>query len=135
MLGNPKGGDQHDVVNPELVELPFTFRKEADSLSLQFPVDVRVVDDLADQENAAVWKSGHRFIGVFDGPLDAVAEPEFLGQSKCEVAYFEPETIGSHPVDDLAAVVFLEFGTDLRAQSKALLEVRLAHKSTIVTHD
>ena len=88
---------------------------------------MRVVNDLAGQKDAAVRKPGHRLISVFYGSFDTVAEPEFLGQAKREVAYLEPETSSPHQVDDPAAVVFLELGTDLRTQAKAFLKVRLAH--------
>ena len=43
----------------------------------QLVVDVRVVDDLAGQEDAPVGEPPARLVGVVDRAIDAVAEPEF----------------------------------------------------------
>ena len=45
-------------------------------LAAQPIVDVRVVDDLAGQEDAPVGKLLARLVGVVDRAVDAVAEPE-----------------------------------------------------------
>ena len=42
----------------------------------QLIVDVRVVDDLAGQEDVAAGEAAARLVGVVDGAVDAVAEPE-----------------------------------------------------------
>jgi hypothetical protein len=42
-------------------------------------VDVRVVDDLAGQEYAAIGKLPAGLVGVLDRPLDAIAEAELAG--------------------------------------------------------
>ena len=43
----------------------------------QLVVDVRVVDDFAGEEDAAIGKTLARLVGVVDRAIDAVAEPEF----------------------------------------------------------
>ena len=55
-------------------------------LLAQAIVDVRVVDDFARQEHAAIGKSLARLIGVVDGAVDAVAEPELAREMDRETA-------------------------------------------------
>ncbi len=49
-------------------------------LAPQLVVHVRVVDDFAGQEHAAIGEPLARLVGVVHGAIDAVAEAEFLGQ-------------------------------------------------------
>ena len=51
-------------------------RQEADAGVAQPIVDVRVVDDLAGQEDVAAGEPPARLIGVVDRAIDAVAEAE-----------------------------------------------------------
>ena len=88
--------------------------QKLDSGLFQFVVYERIVDDLAGQKDATVGEFGDRFVSVLNGSLDAVAEPEFVGQAERQGADLEPETMGFHQIDDSAAVVFLELRTDLR---------------------
>jgi hypothetical protein len=46
---------------------------------------VRIVDDLADQQQSALRKLAPRLIGILDRALDAVAEPELAGEADRDV--------------------------------------------------
>ena len=50
--------------------------QEPDAHRAQLIVDVRVVDDFAGQEHAAIGKALARLVGVVDGAIDAVTEAE-----------------------------------------------------------
>src|SRR5205814_1099147 len=82
----------------------------------QASVDMRVVDDLADEIDAPVGKLLARLIRVLYRALHPVAEPEFAGQTKRDVANREGVVLRPHPVDDPATVVsgqvFLNFGLE-----------------------
>ena len=52
----------------------------------QLIVDVRVVDDLAGEEDVAVGKAPPRLVGVVDRAIDAVAEAELAGEMDGEPA-------------------------------------------------
>ena len=49
-------------------------------------VDVGIVDDLAGEEDLPVGELEPRLVGVVDGAVDAVAEPELAGQVHGEPA-------------------------------------------------
>jgi len=50
---------------------------------------VRVVDDLADEPDAAIRKLVTGLVGVLDGALNAIAEAEFAGEPDRDVVYRE----------------------------------------------
>ena len=81
--GHPECGQNDDVLRPHLriIEAPLARREEDDTHLAQFRVDVRVVNDLAREENASVGKLGARLIRILHRALDPVTEPEFAGQS------------------------------------------------------
>ena len=60
--------------------------QDHDAHLLQSRVDVRVVDDLAEQEHAAIGKALPRLVGVLDRAIDAVTEPELARQLEPQVA-------------------------------------------------
>ena len=49
-------------------------------------VDVRVVDDLAGQKDITAREAPTRLIGVVDGAIDTVTEPELAGEVDCQTA-------------------------------------------------
>ena len=55
-------------------------RENLDTHLAEPPVDVRVVDDLADKQDAAIGELSSGLVGVLDRSLNAVAEPEFAGK-------------------------------------------------------
>ena len=60
--------------------------EEADAGGAQPIVDVRVVDDLAGQEDVLIREAPARLIGVVDGAIDAVAEAELAREVDGEAA-------------------------------------------------
>ena len=66
---------------------------EIDTSFIQFD------DDAASnaKKDTAVGELSDRFVGVLNGSIDAIAEPEFVGQAERQVADFEPETLGPNP--------------------------------------
>ena len=53
--------------------------KVFDAQGLHLRVDIRVVDDFAEEKNPAVGKNFSCSVGEVDGALDAVAEAKLLG--------------------------------------------------------
>ena len=76
----------HDVVGAERLAPFARIGEEPDAVVAQPVVDVRVVDDLAGQEDVAAGKPAPRLIGVVDRPIDAVAEAELAGEMEREPA-------------------------------------------------
>ena len=74
--GDAERRQDDDVVRRQRVERFAGIAEEADALRAQLIVDVRVVDDLAGQEDGAIGKARPRLVGVVDGAIDAVAEAE-----------------------------------------------------------
>ena len=63
-------------------------------------VDVRVVDDLAGQEDRPIGKPLARLVGVVDGAIDAVAEPELAREVDGEAAGAIGEVVGLDALDE-----------------------------------
>jgi hypothetical protein len=82
----------------------FGIAEEADAVGAQAIVDVRVVDDLAGEEDVAAGEARDRLVGVVDGPIDAVAEPELAGEVEREPPLVVA-VIGAADLVDEAAVV------------------------------
>src|SRR5688500_16694422 len=104
-------------------------REQADAHALEPAVHVRVVDDLAGEEDPAVGELLPRLVGVLDRALHPVAEAELAGQLQGHLA--RPRAIAelAQAVDHRAVVVVREDGPDGRLEAESLLEVRLAHTS------
>ena len=85
-------------------------------------VDVRVVDDFAGQEHAAIGKSLARLIGIVDGAIDAVAEAEFAREMDREAAGPILKVVGLDLLDEIAVVVLVQLGRDRIFQVEALAE-------------
>ena len=101
-------------------------RRENDDVHApQLLVDVRIVDDLADEEDAPIRELPPRLVRVLHRTLDAVAEAELARDAHGYVADSEdPVTLAQH-VDDPAGVVRGEVSLHLGAQAEALAEIRL----------
>ena len=82
-------------------------------------VDVRVVDDFAGQEDAAIGKPLARLIRVVDGAIDAVAEAELAREMDREAARPIPEVVGLDLLDELAVIVPVQLGRDRIFQVEA----------------
>ena len=73
-------------------------------LGAEAVVDVRVVDDLAGQEDVAAGEPRDGLVGVVDGAVDAVAEAELARQVDGEAALLVAVVAGAHLVDERAVV-------------------------------
>ena len=69
-----------DVVGDEVVHRFVRIAQKTNPRLAQAVVDLRVVDDLAGQVDAAVGEAAARLVGVADRAVDAVAEPELARQ-------------------------------------------------------
>ena len=85
--GDAERGQEDDVVrgDPGEIELAIgPVAQEGDPHFLEPGVHVRIVDDLADQEDPPVGKLGPGFVGVLDRAIDAVAEAELARETEGE---------------------------------------------------
>jgi hypothetical protein len=96
--------------------------QEADPHRAQLLVDVRVVDDLAGQEDVAVGKALPRLIGIVDGAVDAVTEAELAREMDRQPARPVREIVGLDAVDDRAVVIVGQPAGDGILQVEALAE-------------
>src|SRR5207249_10180650 len=69
------------------------------------PVHLRVVNDFADDEEAAVLKNFARGVGEIDGALDAVAESKLLGQPHRHITNGNDAAVTANSIDHIAAVM------------------------------
>ena len=80
------------------------------------------MDDLARQVDAAIREALARLVGVVDGAIDAVAEPELAREMNEEPAAGVLEVVGAHSVDERAVVSRGEFARDRFLHVEALAE-------------
>ena len=71
----------------------------------ELSVYFRVVDDLAEERNAAIGEDLARRIGEVDRPLDPVAESELLGQADHRSALLKHPSLAANALHETAAVV------------------------------
>ena len=102
--------------------------QEADALATQPIVDVGIVDDLAGEEDPPVGELEPRLVGVVDGAIDAVAEPELAGQVHGEPARRVAVVVGLDRGDQRAVVVLGQLAGDLALEVEALLEDERRHE-------
>ena len=98
---------------------------DPDPERLDPPVDLRVVDDLAREEDAAVRELLARFVGVLDRAVDAVAEAELAGELDPDLA--GPRRVAQllEPLHDLRVIALGEHRAHDGLEVEALLEVGL----------
>ena len=84
--GDAERRQDHDVVLAEASIAVAVVAQERDPHGPQLLVHVRVVDDFAGEEHAAVGKALARLIRVVDGAIDAVAEAELAREMDGEAA-------------------------------------------------
>jgi hypothetical protein len=99
-----EGGQDDDVVLPERRAIFAWIRQDADAARTELIVDVRVVDDLAGQENALVRKLLARLVRVVDRAIDAVAEAEFRREMDRQTAGLIDMPRVPNLIDDSAVV-------------------------------
>src|SRR5690606_40519091 len=93
-------------------------------------VDVRVVDDLADEEDAAVRELVCGLVRVLDGAVHAVAEAEFGGQPDGDAAILGLVAAVADVLDEGAVVLGVEQRAHGLLEAEAAPEVRLFHGLT-----
>ena len=96
-------------------------------MSRELLVDVRVVDDLADEVDPAVGELHPGLVGVVHRPVHPVAEPEFPGQAEGQRSDVEAIVVRPQRLDDRAVVVGDEPPLDLGLEAEAAPEVGAFH--------
>ena len=81
-----EGGKDHDVVRSERIPALSRIAEEPDVGGAQLIVDVRVVDDLAGEEDVPSREAAARLIRVIDRAVHSVAEPELAREVNREAA-------------------------------------------------
>src|SRR5206468_12387331 len=96
--------------------------QEPDAHLLDAGVDVRIVNDLADQIDGAVGKFSAGLVGVLDGAVHPVAETELAGEEERERAGPQTMLRGLETLHDAAVIVGLELRPDLVFQAESALK-------------
>ena len=71
-------------------------------------VDFGIVNDLADDEEPAIFENFARGVGEIDGALDAVTKTKLLGQPHGRVAHRNNSALPPHFIDNVAAIMRLD---------------------------
>src|SRR5690348_14472872 len=87
-------------------------------------IDVRVVDDLAGQEDLALRELAPGLIGVIDRALDAVAEAELAREPNGDVAGRERVVALLEEIDEPPVIGSRELALDLVLEAESLPEIR-----------
>src|SRR5690606_12826688 len=127
---DPEGGEDDDVIRRDDAEVEATLPVGVEEGDPHLPhalVHVRVVDDLADQEDPLVRELVCGLVGVVDGAIDAVAEAELLGEADGDVAELRGVAACAQLVDDRAVVFGRDDRLDHLLQAEAAPKVGLLH--------
>jgi hypothetical protein len=102
-----KGGNDHDVFRAEAAHFLLRgFSRNGDNAQpADLVVDIRVVNDFAEQENAPVGIRAARRVGQVYRPFDPVTKAELLGQPNGQLAGGKNMTTGANLLDQFAAVM------------------------------
>ena len=97
----PECGYDHDVVGTKVLDMGASgvVEKVPDTEGGDLRVDLRVVDDLTDQEKSGVGENLPGRIGEVDGAFDPVAEAELLCQPDDRVSGNEDGSRGTDALD------------------------------------
>src|SRR5215471_1401931 len=71
-------------------------------------IDLRIVNDLADNEEPLVFENFARRIGEIDRSLDAVTKTELFRETHGRFANFNDPALSANLVDDVAAVMLFD---------------------------
>ena len=128
--GDAERRHDHDVLggDPGEVELALGIvLEDGDAHGPELGVHVRVVDDLADQEEAALRKLDTGLVGVVDRAVHPVAEAELAGQPEGERPRLEPVAARPQGLHHRAVVVGGELLLDVGLEPEPAPEVGAAH--------
>ena len=109
-----EGGDDDDVFRGQrgdLGEVLFDGNAD-DAFFIELAIDLGVVDNFAEQEDAIVGEDAAGGVGEVDGAFDAVAEAEVTGEANDGLADLDDAAFGANGVDERAAVVGVDLGLD-----------------------
>src|SRR5436309_6686868 len=118
----------------ELAIPPFWPVQELDAHRGELLIDVRVVNDLADQEGALVGELGARFVRVLDCAVHAVTESELAGEPERQVADLERVSRLANEIDDAAVVIGGECALDRAFEAESFAEIGLFHGLNLTGH-
>jgi hypothetical protein len=123
---HPKGREDHDVVGLDgrEVEVPVRTRlHDLDAHAAELRVHVRVVDDLASEDEVPIGKFLSSLVGVLDGALDAIAEAELLREADSDVVNDERVVVLAQRVHDQSVVVGRKIVADVGFEAETLPEI------------
>src|SRR5215203_2580492 len=83
---------------------------------------MRIVDDLAGQEDVAAGEPAPRLVGIVDRAVDAVAEPELACEADAQTARLVAIAVGAYAIDDRAVVGGGQLAGDRLFHVEALAE-------------
>ena len=130
---HPEGGEEDHVGRSHLPVARVRIvggGQDPDTHALQAPVHLRVVDDLAGEEDPPVGELLAGLVGVLHRAVHPVAEAELPGQLQDEVARARGVVELLQALHHPAVVVLGQHRPHHRLEVEALLEVRLAHSTT-----
>ncbi len=99
-----EGGKDHDVVRSQRLPAFSRIAEEPDVGGAQLIVDVRVVDDLAGQEDVPSGEAAARLIRVIDRAVHSVTESELAREVNRDAAGGVLVVVAAHAIDDGAVV-------------------------------
>lgn len=107
-----KSRDDNDVFGSQCGDLSeVLFDRDADdAFFIELAIDLGVVDDFPEQEDAVFSKDAAGGVGEVDGTLDAVAESEIAGETDNGLPDLDHTAFGANGFDQRAAVVGIDLG-------------------------
>ena len=105
--------------------------QKGDSHLRQIGVDVRIMNDLTNQKESAIWEFCPCLVCVVHGAIDAVAESEFLSEMKGESADREAIAVRAHRFDNRTVIVGRALPFEFRLEAKSAAEVGGFHQRKI----
>ena len=109
-----EGRDDHHILWSEILDVgtPHCIEKVANAEGGDLGVDLGVMDDLPNQEEARLGKDLSGGVGEIDRPLDSVAEAELLREEDGCPACDKDGSRGTDPLDQTAVVMVLDLLLD-----------------------
>src|SRR6266567_4482199 len=124
---HPERRKDHGVFGPNAAEVEGSGRggaaKDLDAHLFEPGVYVRIVDDLANKDNATIRKLAPSLVGVLDRALYAITEAEFPRQFDRYVADREPVVAATQQVDNVAVIIRGELVLDFGLEPETLSEI------------
>ena len=108
---------------------PALLQQEPDAHVAQLLIDVRVVDDFADEIEGAIGKLEAGFIGVVHGPVYAVAEAELAGEPEGERPHRQPIVPAAQGLHHGAVVVHSKLALDFSLEPESAPVIGAVHGS------